>query len=56
MTRDAWAIGLDQVMISELAAYHRGREHGDVFAIISDELQKNGAAPIQNRLRELGAK
>jgi cyanophycin synthetase len=47
MTRDASAIGLDQVMISELAAYHRGREHGDVFAIISDELQKNGADPSQ---------
>ena len=30
MTRDAWAIGLDQVMISELAEYHRGRQHGDV--------------------------
>jgi len=92
MTRDAWAIGLDQVMISELADYHRGREHGDVFAIISDELQQcgasasqirhheeemesfmaaldwaqpgdlvimlalGGAAPIQERLRELGAK
>jgi len=92
MTRDAWAIGLDQVMISELADYHRGREHGDVFAIISDELQQcgasasqirhheeevesfmaalewaepgdlvimlalGGALPIQERLRELGAK
>jgi UDP-N-acetylmuramyl tripeptide synthase len=92
MTRDAWAIGLDQVMISELALYHRGREHGDVFAVISDELQNcgaeasqiahneeeiesfmaaldwaqpgdlvimlalGGAAPIQERLRELGAK
>jgi len=91
MTRDAWAIGLDQVMISELAAYYRGREHGDVFAVISDELQKcgadasqighheeemesflaamdwaepgdlvimlalGGAAPIQERLKELGA-
>ena len=92
MTRDAWAVGLEQVMISELAAYHRGREHGDVFAIISDELKKSGAdesqiahheeemdsclagldgaepgdllimlalsgaAPIQGRLRERGAK
>lgn len=92
MTRDAWAIGLDQIMISELADYHRGREHGDVFAIIGDELQQcganasqiahheeemesfmaaldwanpgdlvimlalGGAAPIQERLRELGAK
>ena len=91
MTRDAWAIGLDQVMISELATYHRGREYGDVFEIMSDELQQcgasvsqighheeeiesfmaalkwakpgdlvimlalGGAAPIQERLRELGA-
>jgi cyanophycin synthetase len=47
MTRDAWAIGLDQVMISELAAYHRGREHGDVFAVISEELQKGGADASQ---------
>jgi UDP-N-acetylmuramyl tripeptide synthase len=47
MTRDAWAIGLDQVMISELATYHRGRQHGDVFAVISDELQKNGADASQ---------
>jgi cyanophycin synthetase len=47
MTRDAWAIGLDQVMISELAAYHRGREHGDVFAVISDELQNCGADATQ---------
>lgn len=91
MTRDAWAIGLDQVMVSELAVYHRGREHGDVFAVIQDELLSSGAksqqiehfdeeidafeaalawaeagdliimlalsgaAPIQERLRELGA-
>jgi UDP-N-acetylmuramyl tripeptide synthase len=47
MTRDAWAIGLDQVMVSELAIYHRGREHGDVFAVISDELQKSGADASQ---------
>ena len=91
MTRDAWAIGLDQVMISELADYHRGREHGGVFAVIKDELLAagaeasqvehheeemesflaalewaepgdliimlalGGAAPIQARLKELGA-
>ncbi len=92
MTRDASAIGLDRVIISELGAYHRGREHGDVFAIIKDELVAcgadpssiehheeelesfsaamdwaepgdlvimlalGGAAPIQDRLRELHAK
>jgi len=91
MTRDAWASGLDRVMSSELAVYHRGREHGDVFAVIQDELLHcgaqseeiehfdeeidafeaalawaeagdliimlalSGAAPIQERLRELGA-
>ena len=91
LARDAWAIGLDRVVVSELAAYHRGREHGGVFAIIKDELMRcgaddsqiehnetemesfmsaiewaqpgdlvimlalGGAAPIQARLRELGA-
>ena len=47
MTRDAWAIGLDQVFISELATYHRGREHGDVFAVIKDELTAAGAKESQ---------
>ncbi len=47
MTRDAWAIGLDQVMISELATYHRGREHGDVYAVIKDELTAAGAIESQ---------
>ena len=92
MTHDAWAIGLDQVMVSELAPYHRGREHGEVYAQIKDELLRcgaeesqikhneeemesftaamdwaepgdlvimlalGGAAPVQERLRELGAK
>lgn len=91
LARDAWEIGLDRVEVSELADYHRGREHGDVFAIIRDELLKQGsddtqivhheleleslqdaidwaqpgdlvimlalggAAPVQARLRELGA-
>jgi len=91
MTRDAWAIGLDRVIISELAIYHRGREHGAVYAVIKDELLAagasgsqieyheeelesfsaaiewaqpgdlvimlalSGAAPIQERLKELGA-
>lgn len=47
LARDAWAIGLDRVVVSELAAYHRGREHGDVFAIIKDELLKCGADHTQ---------
>ncbi len=47
MTRDAWAIGLDRVMISELSDYHRGRDHGDVFAVIKDELIAAGASASQ---------
>ena len=42
MTRDASAIGLEHAIISELAAYHRGREHGEVFAVIRDELVRQG--------------
>jgi cyanophycin synthetase len=92
LARDAWAIGLDRVVVSELAAYHRGREHGDVYRIIKDELLRSGAdlsqihhfetemesfmstidwagpgdlvimlalggaAPVQEKLRSLGAK
>lgn len=92
MVRDAWSIGLDRVIVSELADYHRGREHGEVFAVIEDELLAcgadaaqivhfedeqesfnaalnwaesgdlvimlalGGAAPIQERLRALGAR
>jgi UDP-N-acetylmuramyl tripeptide synthase len=92
MTRDAWAIGLDQVMVSELAPYHRGRGHKEVFAVIEGALLEagatasqiehheeeiesftaaldwaeagdlvimlalGGAAPVQQRLKDLGAK
>ena len=92
LARDAWEIGLARVEVSELADYHRGREHGEVFGIIRDELIKQGAsdaqivhheleleslqdaidwarpgdliimlalggaAPVQQRLRELGAR
>jgi UDP-N-acetylmuramyl tripeptide synthase len=91
LARDAWAIGLERVIISELPKYHRGREHGDVFRLIRDELLAlgardeqvrhheeeleslqdaidwaqpgdlvimlalGGAAPVQEKLRELGA-
>ncbi|MDH3748626.1 MAG: Mur ligase family protein [Gammaproteobacteria bacterium] len=47
MTRDAWAIGLDRVIVSELAKYHRGREHGDVYTVIRDELLSLGAREDQ---------
>ena len=47
LARDAWEIGLDRIEVSELAAYHRGREHGDVFRIIRDELLRLGADDSQ---------
>ncbi|NNL62878.1 MAG: Mur ligase [Woeseiaceae bacterium] len=43
MTRDAWAIGLDRIIVSELADYHRGREYREVFRVIRDELEGLGA-------------
>ncbi|MCH7502903.1 MAG: Mur ligase [Proteobacteria bacterium] len=43
MTRDAWAIGLDRVIVSELAIYHRGREAGEIYDVIRDELMRAGA-------------
>ncbi len=52
MTRDAWAIGLDRVIVSELAAYHRGRENGDVFAVIKDELLAAGADALDIEYHE----
>jgi UDP-N-acetylmuramyl tripeptide synthase len=42
LTRDAYAIGLERVIVSELAQYHRGREHGDVYRIIRSELLRLG--------------
>ena len=47
LARDAWAIGLERIIVSELSKYHRGREHGDVFRIIRDELLKCGADDAQ---------
>lgn len=47
LARQAWAIGLDKVNVSELASYHRGREEGEVFGLISDELQSQGARAEQ---------
>jgi UDP-N-acetylmuramyl tripeptide synthase len=47
LARDAWAIGLDRVVVSELAKYYRGRERGDVFRIIRDTLLEGGATDAQ---------
>ncbi len=43
LARGAWEIGLDEVIVSELRKYHRGREEGEVFGIIRDELRSCGA-------------
>ncbi|MGB7440865.1 MAG: Mur ligase family protein, partial [Coleofasciculaceae cyanobacterium] len=47
LATQAWAIGLDRVMISELADYRRGRASGEVFGLLSGALQEAGAAPTQ---------
>ena len=47
LARSAWEIGLDMAIISELETYARGREPGEVFAIIRDELMKCGARDDQ---------
>lgn len=49
LARDAWAIGLDLVLVSELAKYYRGREPGEVHDIISNELRLLGATDDQIR-------
>lgn len=43
LARSAWAIGLDRIVISELAAYARGRAPGEVVGILRDELKRSGA-------------
>lgn len=55
LTRDAFAIGLDRVIVSELAKYHRGREEGEVFGIIRRELNRLGLSDdaIEHHAEEL---
>ena len=55
LARSAWESGLDQVFVSELAKYHRGREQGEVHGVIRDELIKCGARPEQvgHRMEEI---
>ena len=47
LARSAWSIGLDKAIVSELEHYRRGREPGEVFGIIRDELLKIGAREEQ---------
>jgi len=53
LARGAWSIGLEVVIVSELAAYHRGRSQGEVYQIMHDELIRCGAQEHQLRHFEL---
>lgn len=53
LARLGWAIGLDAVHVSELEMYHRGRNHGEVYALIKDELLICGARDDQIKHFEL---
>ncbi len=53
LAREAWSIGLDAVIVSELEMYHRGRGHGEVYKVIHDELIRCGADEDQLRHFEL---
>ncbi len=44
LAQGAAAIGLDRVIVSELADYARGREAGEVYALLRDELISQGQA------------
>ena len=47
LARNAWKKGLDRVIVSELAHYYRGRDPGEVYGLIRDELLCCGAREDQ---------
>jgi cyanophycin synthetase len=47
LARNAWEKGLDRVIVSELAHYYRGRDPGEVYSLIRDELLRCGAREDQ---------
>jgi len=49
LAQSAWSIGLDEIIVSELEHYARGRPPGEVYSIIRDELIKCGAREEQIR-------
>jgi UDP-N-acetylmuramyl tripeptide synthase len=55
LAQSAWSIGLDEVIVSELEAYARGRAQGEVFGIIRDALINCGARndQIQHFMEEI---
>jgi UDP-N-acetylmuramyl tripeptide synthase len=49
LAQSAWAIGLDLVCIAELSDYRRGREEGEVYRMMREELLTCGASEHQIR-------
>ncbi len=47
LARGVWTIGLNRAIISELPKYYRGREHGEIYRLLRDELLSAGAHPEQ---------
>lgn len=47
LARTAWASGLEHVFICEMADYYRGRESGEVYKLLRDELLNSGARADQ---------
>jgi UDP-N-acetylmuramyl tripeptide synthase len=45
LARAAWQEGIDHVIVKDMPRYLRGREPGEVPAIIADELRRCGAPP-----------
>ncbi|MDZ7643154.1 MAG: cyanophycin synthetase [Woeseiaceae bacterium] len=52
LATSAWSIGLDRVVVSELAKYHRGRANGEVFGLIRAALLAAGARDDQIEYHE----
>ena len=49
LARSAWSMGIERANISELEHYRRGRDPGEVFHILRDELLRCGARDEQIR-------
>lgn len=52
LAESAWAIGLDHVIVSELADYRRGRAAGEVYGLIRAALLNCGATEAQIHYRQ----
>jgi UDP-N-acetylmuramyl tripeptide synthase len=43
LAAEAWALGLDRIIVKEMASYARGRSHGEVAGILRDAFLELGA-------------